>query len=95
MPEIPDVPAFSLAPDWVGEVLSPSTALKDRARKMPVYAGEGVRNVWLIDRNAKTLEVVRLDADAWRLVTTRGGDERVRAEPFDAVELDLALLWAQ
>src|SRR5258706_1002695 len=53
MPEMPDAPYFELAPDWIREVLSPSTAATDRADKMPIYAETGVRHVWLIDPIAR------------------------------------------
>lgn len=95
MPELPDVAAFTLAPDWVAEVLSPSTARLDRVGKLPVYAREGVGHVWLIDPVAQTLEVFRLDGARYALVLTAGGDAVVRAEPFDAIELALPALWAR
>lgn len=95
MPEMPNVPYFELAPDWVCEVLSPSTAARDRARKRPIYANHKVRHLWMVDPDAKTLEVFRLDGEGWRLVGTWEGDARVRAEPFDAIELELAGLWAR
>lgn len=93
MPEVPDVPAFTLAPDWICEVLSPLTARLDRAAKLPVYAREGVTHAWLIDPVLKTLEVLRREGGSWLLVTTFAGDAAVRAEPFDAIELDLSVLW--
>lgn len=93
MPEVPDTAFFTLAPDWVCEVLSPSTAKLDRAEKLPVYAREGVAHVWLLDPIAKTLEVFRLDGATYRLVATHAEDVKVRAEPFDAIELELGALW--
>ena len=95
MPELPDVAAFTLAPDWVAEVLSASTARLDRVGKLPVYAREAVAHVWLIDPVAQTLEVFKLDGARYALVLTAGGDAVVRAEPFDAIELALASLWAR
>ena len=95
MHELPDVAAFELAPDWLCEVLSPSTAALDRGAKMRHYARAGVRHLWLVDPAARTLEIFRLDGDAWRLVTTEQGDVNIRAEPFDAIEIDLAALWAR
>jgi len=93
MPTIPDVAAFDLAPDWICEVLSPSTAALDRARKLPFYAREKVGHAWLIDPISRTLEILRLVDDHWLLVATLAGDLTIRAEPFDAVELDLGALW--
>lgn len=95
MPEIPDVVFFELAPDWVCEVLSPSTAARDRTRKMHHYARAGVPHLWFLDPTLQTLEVFRLDGEGWRLAMTAAGGTVVRAEPFDAIELDLAGLWAR
>jgi Uma2 family endonuclease len=95
MPEMPDVSYFELSPDWVCEVLSPATAKVDRAGKMRHYAAAQVRNVWLVDPAATTLEIYRLDGAGWRLLETHAGEAKVRVEPFDAVELDLASLWSR
>jgi len=105
MPEVPDVPFFELAPDWVCEVISPSTGRLDRAKKLPHYARCGVGHVWLLDPIQQTLEIYRLNRPpgeappfvfaGWTLVATHAGDDKVRVEPFDAIELDLALLWAR
>lgn len=95
MPELPDVAAFELAPDWICEVISPSTAALDRADKLPIYAQYGVSHAWLVDPLARTLEVFRQDAGRWLLLGTFKDDARVRAEPFDAIDLDLGALWAR
>jgi Uma2 family endonuclease len=96
MPEMPDVPFFTLAPDWICEVLSPSTARLDRADKLPRYAGAGVAHAWLIDPLLQTLEVLRrAEADRWLLLAVHQGDAVVRAEPFEAIELELSLLWSR
>jgi hypothetical protein len=94
MPEVPDVAAIGLPPDWLCEVLSPSTAALDRTRKMRVYAREGVAHVWLIDPIVRTLEVFRLDGRQWLAAAVHHGDAAVRAEPFEAIELELGILWA-
>lgn len=75
-------------------MLSPHTVARDRVRKLPIYAQQRVRHVWLVAPDAKTLEVFRLDGDGWRLGTWEG-DARLQAEPFDAVELELGGLWAR
>jgi Uma2 family endonuclease len=95
MPETPTTAFTELAPDWVAEVLSPSTYAKDRGRKLAVYAREGVRHVWLVEPAARVLEVLRLDGGSYRIIATLEGDAEVRAEPFDAIELDRAALWAR
>jgi Uma2 family endonuclease len=89
-----DEPYFVLVPDWACEVLSTSTEASDRARKLPIYAREQVEQVWLVDPILRTLEVLRRDGPVWTIVGVHGGDAKVRAEPFDAIELDLAVLWA-
>ena len=84
---------FTVAPDWLCEVLSPSTARVDRVRKLPLYARAGVEHVWLIDPRGRTLEALRRDGDEWRLLGTWSDEDRVTAAPFDAVEFELRLLW--
>ncbi len=93
MPILPDVAAFELAPDWVCEVVSPSTGRLDRVRKLPVYARHGVAHAWLIDPLQRTLEVFRLVGGHWSLISTHEGDDPVRVEPFDAMEIPLRTLW--
>jgi Uma2 family endonuclease len=95
LPALPDEAAFTLAPDWVSEVLSPSTAQLDRARKMPIHARNGVAHLWLIDPTARTLEVYRREHERWVVVSNHGGSTAVRAEPFAAVELDMRRWWGE
>ena len=93
MPTIPRVPFITLPPDWISEVISPSTGRIDRSRKMKIYARESVSHLWFVDPLACTLEVYRLEAGRWIVAATHGGDEVVRAEPFDAIEIGLARWW--
>ncbi len=94
LPEVPGAaPWHALAPDWVCEILSPSTSGWDRTHKLPVYARERVGYAWLVDPDARTLEVYCLAGGSWRLVAAHGGDERVFPEPFAAVEFDLSEWW--
>jgi Uma2 family endonuclease len=93
MPEIPDVAFFTLPPDWLCEVLSRGKERLVRVKKLPIYAREGVAYAWLADPVEKVLEVLRLEGGRWVLLHAHAGDERVRAEPFDAVELDLGRWW--
>jgi Uma2 family endonuclease len=95
MPQPPRTAFYTLAPDWLCEVLSPSTQALDRAVKLPVYAREGVRHVWLVDPVARTLEVYVLRGEHYVLLVTHTGNARVRAEPFEAVELELPYLWGE
>lgn len=84
---------LTVAPDWICEVLSPSTEESDRVEKMPLYAAHGVGHLWLLDPIAQLLEVYRLVDGGWRVVATWAADAKVRAEPFDAVELELVNVW--
>lgn len=93
LPALPEEAYFSLAPDWICEVLSPSTASMDRVKKLAVYAREQVRHAWLADPLARTIEILRLENDRWTIVATFADHDVIRAEPFDALELDLSLLW--
>jgi Uma2 family endonuclease len=93
MPRLPETAYFPLAPDWICEVLSPSTAQLDRAKKLAIYARALVAHAWLIDPLARTLEVLRLERGRWVVLGTHAGSEVVRAEPFGAVPLALQSLW--
>ena len=84
----------TLAPDWLCEVLMSWTARTVRSLKLPLYARAEIPYVWLIDPRARTLEVLRRQNERWLLLATFAGQDRVRAEPFDAMELDLDVLWA-
>ena len=95
MPRVPDAAAFELSPDWIAEILSPSTAAVDRADKLPIYAREHVGHVWLLDPRLQTLEALALDSSAYRLLGTWRGDARAHIPPFDALELELSALWAR
>jgi len=94
LPRVPDAAYSSLAPDWVCEVLSPSTASLDRVKKLAIYAREQVSHAWLLDPSARTLEVLRLEASRWTILATYAGSDVVRAEPFVEIDLGLASLWA-
>jgi Uma2 family endonuclease len=93
MPTVPNAPFFTLAPDWVCEVVSPSTGRIVRGRKLRIYAGVGIEWLWFVDPLARTLEIYRLEGGRWTVVTAHGGDDVVRAEPFDAIELRLHRWW--
>ncbi|MCA9701774.1 MAG: Uma2 family endonuclease [Myxococcales bacterium] len=81
-------------PDWVCEVLSPSTEKIDRAIKLPIYAREQVGHAWLVNPLLRTLEVLRLVDGRWTNLGTYRDDEVVQAEPFEAFALELAVLWS-
>jgi Uma2 family endonuclease len=94
LPALPDEAHFTLAPDWVCEVLSASTERIDRGRKLRTYAAAGVAHAWLVKPTDRTLEVFRLRDGAWTIVGVWEDAAVVRAEPFEALELELGRLWA-
>ena len=94
LPQLPETPYFEIPPDWVCEVLAPSTAQVDRADKMPLYAEMDVGFAWLVDPDAQTLEVlVRREDGHWLLEQTRKADDQVTAPPFEAITFNLSVLW--
>jgi Uma2 family endonuclease len=93
LPHVPPAAFLTLAPDWICEVLSPSTETLDRGNKLRGYAREGVGHAWLLDPLAHTLEVLRLEAGRWAPIGTFEGEAKVRAAPFEALELELGALW--
>lgn len=93
MPVLPETAYFSLAPDWVCEVLSPGTARLDRKKKLVIYARERVAHVWLLDPLQRILEVLRLEGQQWLIASVHTADDEVRAEPFEATLLPLRRLW--
>lgn len=94
-PTLPEAPALTLAPDWACEMLSPGTETLDRARKMPVYAREGVGHLWIVSPVARTLEAYRRTSEGWLLLATHEGSGRFRVVPFEAIELDVTALWGE
>jgi Uma2 family endonuclease len=95
MPERVETAQFHTTPQWVCEVISPSSLRKDRFLKLPFYARAGVAHAWLVDPLNETLEVFALDGNTWRVVGLHQGDATIHAEPFDAVPLCLTWLWGR
>ena len=93
MPTPPKTAYFEIRPDWVCEVLSPTTRALDQGKKRSIYAKEGLSYLWFIDPEARTLEAFELKDERWVLLDTATGDEDVSLPPFDAVQLSLSDLW--
>lgn len=93
MPELPDTAYFALTPDWVCEVLSPSTRKLDLVHKRPSYASAGIVHLWLIDPVERILEAFQLHDGKWQLIATVEDDDPVRIAPFEAVTFSLGDLW--
>lgn len=96
MPSPPDDShKFLVVPDWVCEVLSPSTAGRDTIVKMPKYREAGVAWAWIVDPVERHIDVYKADGDEWREVARADGNATVRLPPFDDVELDLEPMWPE
>lgn len=95
LPKLPETAYFETAPDWVCEVLSPSTARIDRTDKLAIYAAHGVGHCWLVDPDAKTLEVLVLTGGKWLLAATMKDADPVTAPPFEAHTFALDVLWPE
>ena len=93
LPIIGNIPHFELVPDWICEVLSPSTASKDRLVKMPLYAQYGVRYAWLLDPLDKTLEAFEQHQETWNPIGRYKNDESISVAPFAEISFALRDLW--
>jgi Uma2 family endonuclease len=93
MPTIPKAAWVELAPDWVCEVLSPSTRRIDLTDKRRLYAAAGVAHLWFVDPVPRTLEAFALRDTAWTLIAALKDDEEVPIPPFHAIAFSLSVLW--
>ena len=95
LPEVPKDAFFTLAPDWVCEVLSPATARLDRGLKRDLYARENVSFLWMLHPEDQSLEAFSLDQGRWVLIGTYTGHGVVQVAPFEAVGFELGRLWGE
>jgi Uma2 family endonuclease len=93
LPRLPDEAYHTLAPDWVCEVISPSTEQVDRIKKKRIYSRAGVEWYWLVHPVAQTLEVLQRAGSMWQEIDLFSGDEIVRARPFRDIEIPLSEWW--
>jgi Uma2 family endonuclease len=91
--ELPRDRAITLVPDWVCEILSPTTRRHDLLIKKPYYARVGVPHHRIVDLDAKTLTAYRLENGRWSELGVYGDEREARIEPFEAVALDIASWW--
>lgn len=95
LPSLPAEAPIRLRPDWVAEVLSRSNARNDLVKKMRVYHRSGVPHYWIVDPDAEVLTVYRWAPEGFTVVLSAERGERVRAEPFGEVELDVEALFGE
>lgn len=94
-PESEDHNWISVSPDWVCEIVSQRSVRIDRVKKMGIYAQHRVGYYWIVDPTTKTLETLKNEAGRWLILGTYAEDDKVRAEPFQGVEIDLNSLWLE
>ena len=82
-----------IVPNWVCEVLSPTTRNIDLGRKSDIYAREGVSHLWIVDPKARTLQASELSAGKWLPISTLTNAERVSVPPFEKLNIPLSRLW--
>lgn len=85
--------AVTERPDWIAEVRSSSTASRDLGDKLTLYHAAGVPHYWVVDPQNRTLLVYRWLPDGYVVALGAGSDKAVRAEPFEALELRVGLLF--
>jgi Uma2 family endonuclease len=94
LPHFPDTAWFEVAPDWVCEVLSPSTERHDRGDKQLIYAEFGVSHLWQINPVLQILEAYELNDRKWLLLGVLRDDARVAVAPFAEFSFSLDWLWS-
>jgi Uma2 family endonuclease len=77
------------APDWVIEIVSPSSASHDYVRKAAVYADEGVREYWIVDPHSQTINVYRFGDKVYR-PTQYGFDGQVKVGIYEDLTIDFS-----
>jgi Uma2 family endonuclease len=92
LPELTDSRPVTVLPDWICEIVSESNRATDTVNKLRRYHQAGVPHYWILDQVDRTLTVYRYQADGYLVVLRAEAHERVRAEPFDAIEVHVAEL---
>lgn len=92
-PASPRAAFFDVVPDWVCEIASPSTSLRDRRIKMPVYARHGVNHLWLVEPLECRIEAYERGGSRWIVDGVFGDDRDARVPPFDAATIDIVRIW--
>jgi len=93
LPDPLDNEPIRVVPDWVCEILSPTTRRHDQLVKRPFYARVGVPYLWIVDIEARSLSANELVEGRWLEIGLFGPGDAIRAKPFDGVELSMADWW--
>lgn len=93
MPNRPTGFPIAQRPDWVGEVLSQSNPSHDRVKKLHVYHREQIPHYWIVDPREQILTVMRWTEAGYTTVLAAQRGDTVRAEPFEAIEIEVGTLF--
>ncbi|MBI2389597.1 MAG: Uma2 family endonuclease [Deltaproteobacteria bacterium] len=93
LPELPSDAPIRVVPDWICEILSPTTRRHNLLIKKPYYARIGVPHHWIVDIEAQTITAYRLESGRWLELGVWGDERDARIEPFDAIALDVGSWW--
>jgi Uma2 family endonuclease len=93
LPNPGDARPIEVSPDWVCEILSPSTSVRDRVTKRNLYADHGIGHYWIVDVDTRTLEAFALAEGRWVLVGNYDDTATARIPPFEAVDLEVGRLF--
>jgi Uma2 family endonuclease len=97
LPRMPRNGPITVVPDWVCEILSPTTRRHDMIHKLPYYAKVSVPHLWLVDLDARVLTVHQLlitsGQQGWGIRGPYSDETEARIAPFDAVPLNIASWW--
>jgi Uma2 family endonuclease len=85
--------AIEGAPDLIVEILSPSTERRDRGAKLQLYARFGVPSYWIVDIDARTIDVFELGAEGYALALRAGDEAELCAAPFTDLTIRLREVW--
>jgi len=91
----PETAFITTPPDWLAEVLSPSTQALDRTSKLDIYAANGVAHCWYVDPIARTLEVLALTGAKYLIASTFKDADAVTDPPFEVHTFKLDVLWVE
>ena len=95
VPERPSEWPVRIRPDWVCEIVSPRHEKQDLVDKPRVLHAAEVPHYWVVDPEERILLVHRWSRDGYIVVQRAAASERIRAEPFEAIELHVGLLFGQ
>ena len=90
---LPETAWIDIAPDWICEVLSPSTERYDRGGKRTIYADAGVGHLWHVDPGLRMLEVFELREGKWLLLEVLHDNANAAPRPFAEISFPLGQLW--